>query len=80
MSFAPQNEELKEIYCDVIKEDGLENGFEAFRNEKDKRFSLIGDYRTLVGKPEDIKYRRIKYANPNENLTVNKVTILEYRL
>ena len=53
-----------------MKEDGLENGFEDLKNEKDKRFSLVGDYRKMIGKPDYLKYRIIQYSDPNENLTV----------
>ena len=58
------------MYIDVMKEDGLENGFEDLKNEKDKRFSLVGDYRKMIGKPEDLKYQIIQYSDPNQNLTV----------
>ena len=58
------------MYIDVMKEDGLENGFDDLKNVKDKRFSLVGDYRKMIGKPEDLKYRMIQYSDPNQNLTV----------
>ena len=54
-----------------MKEDGLENGFEDMKNTKDRRFSLIGDYRKMIGKAEDLKYRMIRYSDPNKNLTVS---------
>ena len=56
-----------------MRQDGLENGFEDMKNAKDKRFSLMGDYRKMLGIPEDLKYRRIRYSDPNENLTVNLI-------
>ena len=65
-----QNPEIKQMYIDVMKEDGLENGFDDLKNVKDKRFSLVGDYRKMIGKPEDLKYRMIQYSDPNQNLTV----------
>ena len=58
------------MYIDVMKEDGLENGFDDLKNVKDKRFSLVGDYRKMIGKPEDLKHRMIQYSDPNQNLTV----------
>ena len=62
---------MKQIYLDIMKEDGLENGFEDMKNTKDRRFSLIGDYRKMIGKAEDLKYRMIRYSDPNKNLTVS---------
>ena len=65
-----QNAKLKQLYLEALKEDGLENGFEDLRNRKDRRFSLTGDYRKMIGKTEDLKYHLIRYSDPNQNLTV----------
>ena len=65
-----QNAKLKQLYLEALKEDGLENGFEDLRNRKDRRFSLTGDYRKMIGKAEDLKYHLIRYSDPNQNLTV----------
>lgn len=52
-----------------MAEDGFDNGFEDMKNV-DKRFSLIGDYRQMIAKPQDLKYHMIRYSDPNQNLTV----------
>ena len=54
-----------------MKEDGFDNGFEDMKNESDKRFSLMGDYRKMIGKAEALKYHMITYSDPDQNLTVN---------
>jgi tRNA pseudouridine13 synthase len=64
-----QNPDLTQIYLDVMAEDGFDNGFEDMKNV-DKRFSLIGDYRQMIAKPQDLKYHMIRYSDPNQNLTV----------
>ena len=66
------------MYIDVMKEDGLENGYEDLKNVKDKRFSLFGDYRKMIGKPDDLKYHMIQYSDPNQNLTVG-IICLRYK-
>ena len=53
-----------------LQELRIENGFDDLKNVKDKRFSLVGDYRKMIGKPQDLKYRMIQYSDPNQNLTV----------
>ena len=68
-----QNDKLKQLYLEALKEDGLENGFEDLRNHKDKRFSLTGDFRKMIGKTEDLKYHMVRYSDPNQNLTVRRI-------
>ena len=70
-----QNDKLKQLYLEALKEDGLENGFEDLRNHKDKRFSLTGDFRKMIGKAEDLKYHMVRYSDPNQNLTVRRIQL-----
>lgn len=59
------------MYLDVMKEDGLENGFPDLINVTSKNFSLNGDYRKIIGKPKNLEYQIIRYSDPNEDLLVN---------
>ena len=47
----PENDALKEIYCDFLKKDGIEGGFASLKNKVDT-FSLPGDFRKIVNKPK----------------------------
>ena len=71
----PKNNELKQMYLDLMNADGLKNGFEDLRNTND-RFSLIGDYRKMVGKPDDLQYHTIRYSDTNQNLTLSDLDVI----
>jgi len=64
----PKNQELEQLYLDVMKEDGLLEGFPDLVNVTSKNFSLDGDYRKIVGKPENVEYQLTRYTYPNDHL------------
>lgn len=54
----PSNEQLKQVYVDVMANDGLDP-FKMSRRVRE--FSLPGSYRKIMGKPENLSYEIVKY-------------------
>ena len=72
----PKNEELKEIYLSLMKEDGLDQGFEGLKHKTDM-FSLSGDYRVILQKVNDLSWRFISHSEPDEDILVSDFDIIE---
>jgi len=60
----PNNELLKSIYDDLLREDDL-IGFQSFRHKVDF-YSLPGAYRKIVVKPWNFTFKFIEYYDPNQ--------------
>ena len=72
----PKNEELKEIYLSLMKEDGLDQGFEGLKHKTDM-FSLSGDYRVILQKVNDLSWRFISHSEPDEDILVSDFDIID---
>ena len=71
----PENEDLKRIYDEILRSDGLENGFESLRHRVDF-YSLPGAYRNVVVKPWNFSFRFMEYNDPNQDLLLSDLDIL----
>ena len=72
----PPNEDLKTIYLDFLKADGLDKGFDSFKNSVDM-YSLPGDYRYIFLKPNHVDWRLTRYDDPNLDLLVSDFQLLK---
>ena len=72
----PKNQELKEIYLSLMKEDGLDKGFEGLKHKTDI-FSLSGDYRVVLQKVNDFSWRFISHQEPDEDILVADFDIMD---
>lgn len=61
----PTNPQLMEVYEKAMAKDGLDPHSMARRV---KEFSLAGSYRLLMGKPSELSYQVVKYAEPTDAL------------
>ena len=71
----PPNEDLKQIYMDLLAADGLENGFQSLQHTVDM-YSLPGDYRSIWLKPADVSWSFIRHNDPHEDLLVSDAALL----
>lgn len=69
----PSNEELKQLYVDILKADNMDP-FNMRRKVRD--FSLAGSYRTVIQKPKSLEYRIIHYDDPSQQLVNTDLDIL----
>ena len=72
----PDNEELKKIYNDLLEADGFEDGFASLMHSN-KQYSLTGDYRSILIKPNDVSCRFTHYDDPNKDILVSDVALLQ---
>ncbi|GMM30515.1 pseudouridine synthase [Martiniozyma asiatica (nom. inval.)] len=70
----PENEELKQVYVETMKKDGL-NPFDMFRPVKE--FALAGSYRHIVAKMDNLEYWFRKYNDGTEELVRTDLQLLE---
>ena len=71
----PENESLKQIYDDILKADGLEDGFKSLHHKIDF-YSLPGTYRKILSKPWNCIHRFAEYINPNQDLILSDLDIM----
>ncbi|KAG5519841.1 hypothetical protein PMAC_000116 [Pneumocystis sp. 'macacae'] len=71
----PKNS-IKDFYLDFMKKDGLD-GLNMVRSIKE--FSLTGSYRLILSKPKIMEWEIIKYQDPDEQLSMTDIDILENR-
>ena len=64
----PDNE-VKVIYESLLEE--REMTFKSF-NHRDGEYSLGGDYRKILGFPEALRWREIRYKDPDQDLVVSE--------
>lgn len=69
----PGNEQLKAIYVDIMKKDGMDP-FEMRRKVRD--FSLAGSYRQVIQKPKELEYKVVCYDDVNQQLVNTDLEIL----
>lgn len=70
----PANEQLKQVYVDVMAKDGLDP-FKMRRNVRE--FSLSGSYRVIMGKPRNLSYKVVHYTEDTETLVRSDLDLLE---
>ncbi|KTW28933.1 hypothetical protein T552_01561 [Pneumocystis carinii B80] len=68
---------IKDFYLDFMKKDGLD-GLNMVRSIKE--FSLTGSYRPIVSKPKMMQWEIIYYNNPEEQLSITDIDIIENRV
>ncbi|EJS41573.1 pus7p [Saccharomyces arboricola H-6] len=69
----PSNEELKQLYVDILKADNMDP-FDMRRKVRD--FSLAGSYRNVVQKPKSLEYKIIHYDDPSQQIANTDLDIL----
>lgn len=69
----PNNEELKNIYVDLMKKDNMDP-FDMRRKVRD--FSMAGSYRQIIQKPKELEYKVIHYSEPTQQLVNTDLEIL----
>jgi len=69
----PSNE-VGQYYLDILKEFDL--SMESF-HQNHKEFALYGNYRKMVGLPKDMEWEIIKHDDPDAQLTLTDLEILE---
>ncbi|CAK7891446.1 multisubstrate pseudouridine synthase 7 [[Candida] anglica] len=72
----PTNEELSQVYVDVMKKDGLDPHNMA---RKVREFSLAGSYRKIVCKPESLSYELVKYTDDFQPLVRTDLELLRMK-
>lgn len=73
----PSDEELKQIYVDIMKLDGMDP-FKMRRKVRD--FSMAGSYRNVIQKPKGLDYRIVHYNDPTQQLLNTDLEILNNRV
>lgn len=68
---------IKDFYLDFMKKDGLD-GLNMVRSIKE--FSLTGSYRLIVSKPKMMQWEIINYNDPEEQLSVTDIDLIENRV
>lgn len=68
------NNETEKWYVELLAEDGLT--FESFK-QKVKLYSLPGDYRPVIIKPEQVKWHLVEYKSPTETLILSDLEELQ---
>lgn len=68
---------IRDFYLDFMKKDGL-NGLDMIHSVKE--FSLTGSYRQIVSKPIKMEWEIINYHDPEEQLSITDIDILENRV
>ncbi|CCJ30791.1 unnamed protein product, partial [Pneumocystis jirovecii] len=68
---------IKDFYLDFMKKDGLD-GLNMVRSVKE--FSLTGSYRLILSKPKMMEWEIVKYQDPDEQLSMTDIDILENRI
>ncbi|KAG4301823.1 hypothetical protein PCANB_002074 [Pneumocystis canis] len=71
----PENS-IRDFYLDFMKKDGLD-GLNMVRSIKE--FSLTGSYRLILSKPKMMEWEIIKYDDPEEQLSLTDIDIMEKR-
>lgn len=61
----PTNEKLMQVYVDVMAKDGLDP---HNMTKRVREFSLAGSYRHIMGKPNHLTYRVVKYSDADQPL------------
>lgn len=69
----PNNEELKNLYVEVMKKDNMDP-FDMRRKVRD--FSMAGSYRQIIQKPKELEYKIIHYNEPTQQLINTDLEIL----
>ena len=72
----PDHEELKKIYIELLQADGLEDGFESLKHSNEF-YSLPGDYRSILVTPSDVSWKFTCYDDPNKDILVSDMALLE---
>ena len=72
----PDHEELKKIYIELLQADGLEDGFESLKHSNEF-YSLPGDYRSILVTPSDVSWKFTCYDEPNKDILVSDMAVLE---
>lgn len=70
----PKNEKLLKVYVEAMGEDGLDP-FKMAR--KVKEFSLSGNYRKLMSKPENLSYDIVKYKQEGVPMVKTDLEVLQ---
>lgn len=72
----PSNEELKNVYINVMAKDGLDPDK---MNRRIREFSLAGSYRHIVCKPSGLSYKIVNYKEDSDPLVRTDLEILRAR-
>lgn len=72
----PANEELKEIFLNLLAADGLDEGFQSFKNSINL-YSQPGDYRHIMMKATDVTWRFHSYDDPDKDILVSDFEMIE---
>lgn len=72
----PANEDLKDIFLSLLAADGLEEGFQSFKNPINL-YSQPGDYRRIMMKAADMSWRFHAYDDPDADILISDFEILE---
>jgi len=75
----PDHDELKKIYIELLQADGLEDGFESLKHSNEF-YSLPGDYRSILVTPSDVSWKFTCYDDPNKDILVSDMALLEGQL
>lgn len=73
--FSFRHPDLMESYHSILNEDGI-SGFEDFKTDHED-YSLPGDVRKIAAKPLDLTWKTVEYTNPDKELLVSDLDVLE---
>ena len=67
----------RRFYQEELEADGLNMDPSTFINKSDPPCSLGGSYRKMISKPKDMRWRHLKYSDPNGDLAISDVERLD---